>query len=79
MIEKSPECLKENKVDGLEKVRVIKSKRQAPNLKKILTKAQFSQKQVRAFKCPNKRRECCSNLLLINSYTSENVDETFNL
>ena len=79
MIEKSPECLKENKVDGLEKVRVIKSKRQAPNLKKILTKAKFSQKQVRDFKCPNKRHECCANLLLSNSYTSKNVDETFNL
>ena len=79
MIEKSPECLKENKVDGLEKVRVIKSKRQAPNLKKILTKAKFSQKQVRAFKCPNKRHECCANLLLSNSCTSKNVDETFNL
>ena len=61
MIEKSPDCLKENKVDGLEKVRAIKSKRQVPNLKKILTKAKFSQKQVRAFKCPNKRRKLIIN------------------
>ena len=29
-----------------ENLRVIKSKLQAPNLKKILTKAEFSQKQV---------------------------------
>ena len=36
MIDKSIECLKPNKVDGFEK-------RQAPNLKKILTKAEFFQ------------------------------------
>ena len=47
MIDKSVECLKQNKVDGFENLRVIKSKRQAPNLKRILTKAEFSQKQVR--------------------------------
>ena len=45
-VEKSVECLKQNKVDGLENQRVIKSKQQAPNLKKIITKAEFSQKQV---------------------------------
>ena len=42
MIDKSAECLKRNKVDGFETLRVIKSKRQAPNLKKILTKGEFS-------------------------------------
>ena len=41
MIDKSVECLKRSKVDGFENLRVIKSKRQAPNLKKILTKAEF--------------------------------------
>ena len=49
MIDKSVECLKRNKVDGFENLRVLKSKRQAPNLKKILTKAEFSQKQVGVF------------------------------
>ena len=44
MIGKSIECLKRNKVDGFENLTVIKSKRQAPNLQKILTKAEFSQK-----------------------------------
>ena len=38
MIDKSVECLKRKKVDGFENLRVIKSKRQAPNLKRILTK-----------------------------------------
>ena len=79
MIDKSVECLKRNKVDGFENLRVIKSKRQAPNLEKILTKAEFSQKQVGVFKCPDKRCECCASLLLGNSYTFKNVDKTFNL
>ena len=44
--ERSVECLKRNKEDGFEKLRIIKSKRQVPNLKNILTKNEFSQKQV---------------------------------
>ena len=73
MIDKSVECFKQNKV------RVIKRKRQVPNLKRILTKAEFSQKQVGVYKCPDKRCECCASLLLGNSYTFKNVDKTFNL
>ena len=69
MIDKSVECLKRNKVDGFENLKVIKSKRQVPNLKRILTKAEFSQKQVGVYKCPDKRCEYCANLLLGNSYT----------
>ena len=42
IIDKSVECLKRNKLDRFANIRVIKSKRQAPNLKKILTKAEFS-------------------------------------
>ena len=66
MIDKSVECLKRNKVGCFENLRVLKSKRQAPNLKKILTKAEFSQKQVGVYKCPDKRCECCASLLLGN-------------
>ena len=79
MIDKSVECLKGNKVDGFENLRVIKSKRQAPNLKKILTKAEFCQKQVGVFKCPDKRCECCASLLLGNPYTFKNVDKTHSI
>ena len=79
IINKLVECLKQNKVADLENLRVTKSKRQAPNLKKILTKAESSQKQVGVFKCPDKKCECCSSLLLGNSYTFKNVDKTFNL
>ena len=78
MTDKSVECLKQNKVDGFEKLRVIKSKQQTPDLKKILTKAEFSQKQIGVFKYPDKRCECCASQLLGNSYTFKNVDKTFN-
>ena len=79
IIDKSVECLKQNKVDDFENLSVIKSKRQAPNLKRILNKAEFSQKQVRGYKCPDKSCECCSSLLLGNLNTFKNVDKTFNL
>ena len=71
--------LKRNKVDGFENRRVIKSKRQAPNYKKILTNAEFFQKQVGVFKCPDKSCKCCTTLLLRHLYTFKNVDKTFNL
>ena len=79
MIDKSVECLKRNKVDGFQNLKVIESKRQAANLKRILTKAEFSQKQVGVYKCPDKRCECCASLLLGDSYTFTNVEKTFNL
>ena len=79
MIDKSVECLKRNTVDDFQNLMVIKSKRQAPNLKTILTKAEFSQKQVVVYKCPDKRCESCASLLLGNSYTFKSVDKTFNL
>ena len=79
MIDKSVECLKRNKADGFENLWVIKTELQVPNLKKILAKAEFSQKQVAVYKCPDKRCECCAGLLLGNSCTFKNVDKTFNL
>ena len=79
MRDKSVECLKRNKVDGFENLKVIKSKRQAPNLKRILTKTEFSQKQVGVYKFPDKRCECCASLLLGNSYGFKNVHKTVNL
>ena len=79
MIDKSAECLKRNKVDGFENLRVIKSKRKRQILKRFLPKLNSPQKQVGVFKCPDKRCECCASLLLGNSYTFKNVDKTFNL
>ena len=43
IIDKSVEW---NKADGFENLKIIKSKRQAPNLTRIITKAEVSQKQV---------------------------------
>ena len=45
-IEKSVKFLKLNKLDGFENIRIIKSKWQASNLKNIVTKVEFFQKQV---------------------------------
>ena len=79
MIHKSGQCLKWNKVDSFENLREIKCKRQVSNLKNILAKAEFSQKQVGVFKSPDEICECCANLLLGNSCIFRNVDKTFNL
>ena len=79
MIDKPVECLKRNKKEGIDNLRAIKSKRQAPNLKKIPSKAEFSQKQVGVYKCPGKICECCASLLLGNSYIVKYVDKTFKL
>ena len=79
MIHKSVQCLKRNKVDSFENLREIKCKRQVSNLKNILAKAEFSQKQVGVFKSPDEICECCANLLLGNSCIFRNVDKTFNL
>ena len=57
----------------------MKSKLQAPNHKKVLNKVEFSQKQVGVHKYPDKRCECCTRLLLGNSYTFKNIDKIFNL
>lgn len=42
-------------------------------------KDEFSQKQVRVFKCPDQKCECFTSPLLDNSYTFKNLDKTFNL
>ena len=79
MINKSVECLKQNKIDGFESLRVIKIKRQAPKLAKFLNKAEFSQKQFGVYIFSDKGCECCANLVLGNSCTFKNFDKTFNL
>ena len=76
---KISKCLKRNKVDGFENLRVIKSKRQAPNYKKILTNAEFFQKQVGVFKCPDKSCKCCTTLLLRHVDKNIQFEDTFHL
>ena len=80
IIKSSVDYLKANKVPGFNKeLKVIQSRRQAPNLKKILTKAEFTSRNPGVSKCGDKRCECCHHLLLSDAYKFENIDKTFKL
>jgi hypothetical protein len=55
--------------------RIIKSRRQPPNLKKMLTTAKFSRNQMSAHKvtkCGNKRCKCCDNITESETISLEN-------
>ena len=77
LIKSSIECLKHNKVDGFESVKVIHSKRQAPNLKKLLTKAEFSSTLPSVKKCDKATCKCCDNLQLGTTHKFKNTNYTF--
>ena len=62
-------CLKNNSVSGFHNIKVIQSKRQAPNLKKFLTKAEYGEVLSGKFNCSDERCDCCNYLLIINHYT----------
>ena len=65
--------LKCNEVPGFKDLRLIKSKRQAPNLKRIWTKAQFSyDSQVWCLRCLY-----CQHLLLSDHYVFKNTGYKF--
>ena len=50
-IKNSIEALKRNNIRGFESIKLINSKQQPPNLKKLLTKAEFSNEEVGVRKC----------------------------
>ena len=80
IIKSSVDYLKGNKVPGFRKeLKVIQSPRQEPNLKKILTKAEFTSRNPGVAKCGDKRCECCHHLLLTDAHKLKNVDKTFKL
>ena len=56
------ETLKTNKIPGFANLQLIKSLRQAPNLKRMLTSAAFSTKKAMVQKCGDSRCFCCENL-----------------
>ena len=60
-------CLKNNNVSGFHNIKLIQSKCQSPNLKKLSTKAEFGKALSGTFNCSDKRGECC-NCLLINDH-----------
>ena len=73
------EALSENKVVGMKDYKLIQSRKQPANLKKILTKAEFSSKPPMVTKCGDKRCECCNHLLLSDHYVLKEVNYKFTL
>ena len=58
------EVLKRNNIPGFQNTKLINSKLQPPNLKKLLAKAELGVR-----KCQDLRCECCESLLLSKEYT----------
>ena len=75
----SVNCLKNNNVSDFHNIKLIQSKREAPNLKKLLTKAEFGEVLSGTFNCSDKRGECCNYILIDDQYTFKNVQITFKL
>ena len=73
----SPSYLKNNNGSGFHNIKLIQNKRQFPNLKKLLTKAEFGEVLSHMFNCSDKRYECCNYLLINDHYTFTNVQITF--
>ena len=72
-------CLKNNTISSFHNIELIQSKRQSPNLKKQLSKAEFEEFLSGTFNCSDKRCECCNYLLINDQYTFKNVQITFKL
>ena len=78
-IRSSVNCFKNNNVTSFHNIKVIQSKRQSSNLKKILTNTEIGQVLSGTFNCSDKRYECCNYLLINHHYTFKNVRITFKL
>ena len=78
-IKSSVNCLKNNNVSGFHNIKLIQSKHQSSNRKKLLIKAEFGEVLLGTFNCSDKRRECCNYLLINDHYTLKNVQITFKL
>ena len=68
-----------NKTNGFNDIKIIHSRRQPRNPKRILTKAEFSNIVSTVSKFGDTRCLCCSYLLLQNSYKFKNVNKIFTL
>ena len=78
-VKSSVNCLENNNVSGFHNIKLMKSKCQSANLKKILTKAEFGELLSGTLNCSDKRCECCNYLLINDHYTFRNVQTTFKL
>ena len=77
-VKSSVNCLKNNSVNAF-RLSLVQSKRQLPNLKKLLTEAEYGEVLSGPFNCSDKRCECCNYLLINDHYTFKNVQITFKL
>ena len=59
--------------------KLIQSRRQPSNLKKILTKAELTLRLPIVSQCGDKRCECCKHLLLSDHYVFKEVNYKFTL
>ena len=57
----------------MENYKLLRSRRQPVNLKKILTKAEFSSSPAMVRKCGGSQCECCNYLLLSDSYLFKQI------
>ena len=73
------QALCDNEVPGMRDFKLIQSRRQPSNLKKILTKAEFTSKPPIVSQCGNTRCECCKSLLLSDHYVFKEVNYKFTL
>ena len=71
--------MKNNSVSGFHNINLKQSKRQPPNLKKLLPRAEYGEVSSGTFNCSDKRCECCNFLLINDHYTFKNVQITFKL
>ena len=80
LIKSAFSTLKTNKVNGFTSdLKLIHSRRQAPNLKRLLTKSEFTETETKPMvrKCGHPKCECCDKLLLSDRYTFKNTQKTF--
>ena len=66
-IKSSVNWLKNNNVSSFHNTKPLQSKHQSPNLKKLLTKAEFGEGSLGPFNCIDKKC-ACNNFLLINHH-----------
>ena len=78
-IKSSVDYLKNNSVSGFPNIKLIQSKRQLHNVKKLLTNGEYREVSSGTFNCSNKRYECFNYLLISDHYTFKNVQITFKL
>ena len=73
------QTLCDNEVVEMKDFKLIQSRREPANLKKILTKAEFTSEPPIVKQCGDKRCECCKHLFLSDRYVFREVNYKFTL